>query len=102
MSRCNKCKKETSPHWSHRCYDCFFTPNVPKSVESATEVTTVRNSAEFSRIQKDIITELIKEVLDTTTVPLGPPAYTRLDMRIYMDTLKQKIKGNIACKLRNL
>ncbi len=24
MKKCSKCNKLTQPHWSTRCYDCFF------------------------------------------------------------------------------
>ncbi len=69
-------------------------PNVPKDTENTT-------SGRIS-INKDDLNKIINDTIDETTLKLDSPVYTRLDMRVYMDILKQKIKEKLAKKIRKM
>lgn len=81
MYKCN-CGKEVTVVWGDLCFDCF----------NKTSDSDVR----------DNIQELVNDVVDTTIISPKVGVMTRNDYNNYMDMLKQKIKENVACKLRNL
>ncbi len=119
MIKCNKCNERAIYHFgdNHICWKHFNLPHntidsasnndeigaeVPLSLKNSSCVQKSDKNDEISNHLKNEIQEMINEVIETTSVPLSEQAYSRLSVRIEMDSLKQKIKQNISRNIREL